>query len=133
MYSQFTLTNINIDSAFCTCRQIKEILTISERNNLHCCEMLKIEALKRINILNKNISIEDNFNIIDIGGGTGEFITLFKKELLHEFRLKHSIGSVFLYVFATVFVCYFSFKSIISPAIWNALFWIILIKQILSY
>lgn len=60
-------------------RQVKEILTISERNNLHHGEMLKIEALKRINILNKNISIEDNFNIIDIGGGTGEFITLINK------------------------------------------------------
>ena len=56
-----------------------------------------------------------------------EFVILFKKELLQEFRLKHSIGSVFLYVFATVFVCYLSFKSIVSPAIWNALFWIIVL------
>ena len=56
-----------------------------------------------------------------------EFVILFKKELLQEFRLKHSIGSIFLYVFATVFVCYLSFKSIVSPAIWNALFWIIVL------
>ena len=56
-----------------------------------------------------------------------EFQILFKKELLQEFKLKHSIGSIFLYVFATVFVCYLSFKSIVSPAIWNALYWIIVL------
>jgi heme exporter protein B len=56
-----------------------------------------------------------------------EFKLLLKKELLQEFRMKHSIGSVLLYIFATVFVCYLSFKSIVSPAIWNALFWIILL------
>lgn len=46
---------------------------------------------------------------------------------MQELRIRHSIGSIFLYIFATVFVCYLSFKSIVSPAIWNALFWIIML------
>lgn len=56
-----------------------------------------------------------------------EFRILLKKELMQELRIRHSIGSIFLYIFATVFVCYLSFKSIVSPAIWNALFWIIML------
>jgi heme exporter protein B len=37
------------------------------------------------------------------------------------------LGGILLYVVSTVFVSYLSFKQIINPATWNALFWIILL------
>jgi len=41
--------------------------------------------------------------------------------------MKHSFGSILLYIFATIFVCYLSFKNIVSGPIWNALYWIIIL------
>jgi len=68
--------------------QVKEILTISDRSKLHYSEMLKFESLKRLNILQKHIILKDNLNVIDIGGGTGEFITLLNNT---KYNLKLSI------------------------------------------
>jgi heme exporter protein B len=42
-------------------------------------------------------------------------------------RNKYALGGILLYVVSTVFVSYLSFKKIINPATWNALFWIILL------
>ena len=42
-------------------------------------------------------------------------------------RNKYALGGILLYVISTVFVSYLSFKKIINPATWNALFWIILL------
>ena len=42
-------------------------------------------------------------------------------------RNKYALGGILLYVVSTVFVSYLSFKKIIDPATWNALFWIILL------
>lgn len=42
-------------------------------------------------------------------------------------RNKYALGGILLYVVSTVFVSYLSFKRIIDPATWNALFWIILL------
>ncbi len=42
-------------------------------------------------------------------------------------RNKYALGGILLYVVSTVFVCYLSFKKIINPQTWNALFWIILL------
>jgi len=42
-------------------------------------------------------------------------------------RNKYALGGILLYVVSTVFVSYLSFKQIINPATWNALFWIILL------
>lgn len=42
-------------------------------------------------------------------------------------RNKYALGGILLYVISTVFVCYLSFKKIINPQTWNALFWIILL------
>lgn len=42
-------------------------------------------------------------------------------------RNKYALGGILLYVVSTVFVCYLSFKKIIDPRTWNALFWIILL------
>lgn len=50
---------------------------------------------------------------------------LIKKEFVLEFRQKASLGGVLVYVVATIFISALSFKHIIEPSVWNALFWII--------
>ena len=52
---------------------------------------------------------------------------LIKKEFLLEFRQKTALNGILLYVISTVFVCYLSFKNIVNPVTWNALFWVILL------
>lgn len=52
---------------------------------------------------------------------------LLKKELLLEFRQKTALNGILLYAVSTVFVCYLSFKNIVDPGVWNALFWVILL------
>jgi heme exporter protein B len=52
---------------------------------------------------------------------------LVAKEIKLEMRNKYALGGILLYVVSTVFVSYLSFKTIINPATWNALFWIILL------
>lgn len=52
---------------------------------------------------------------------------LVAKEIKLEMRNKYALGGILLYVVSTVFVSYLSFKRIINPATWNALFWIILL------
>jgi heme exporter protein B len=49
------------------------------------------------------------------------------KELKLEMRNKYALGGILLYVVSTIFVSYLSFKKIVTPATWNALFWIILL------
>jgi heme exporter protein B len=55
-----------------------------------------------------------------------ETATLIRKEFLMEWRSKYALNGILIYVFATVFICYLSFKKI-DPITWNALFWIILL------
>lgn len=43
-----------------------------------------------------------------------------------EWRQKHSLGGIILYLVSTIFICYLSFSGIMSPQTWNALFWIII-------
>ena len=52
---------------------------------------------------------------------------LIVKELKLELRNKYALGGILLYVVSTVFVSYLSFKRIVTPTTWNALFWIILL------
>lgn len=52
---------------------------------------------------------------------------LIAKEVKQEMRNKYALGGILLYVVSTVFVSYLSFKRVINPATWNALFWIILL------
>ena len=52
---------------------------------------------------------------------------LILKELKLELRSKYALGGILLYVVSTIFVSYLSFKKIVTPATWNALFWIILL------
>ncbi|MFN7295279.1 MAG: hypothetical protein ACK5T9_03355 [Bacteroidota bacterium] len=52
---------------------------------------------------------------------------LIQKEIRLEWRNKYALGGILLYVIATVYTAYLSFKNIIHPATWNALFWIIML------
>ncbi len=52
---------------------------------------------------------------------------LLLKEFTLEWRNRHSLNGLLLYVISTIFVCYLSFKNIIEPTAWNALFWIIIL------
>jgi heme exporter protein B len=49
------------------------------------------------------------------------------KDLRMELRSRHSLGSVFLYVVASIFVAYSGFNQIVDVPTWNALFWIIVL------
>jgi heme exporter protein B len=49
------------------------------------------------------------------------------KDLRMEWRQPHALGSVFLYVVASIFVAYMGFKQIVDVPTWNALFWIIVL------
>jgi heme exporter protein B len=60
--------------------------------------------------------------------------SLFKKEIVLEWRSKYAFNGVLLYVVSTVFVCYISFS--LTPGfsgsqgyrvVWNVLFWIIIL------
>ena len=50
---------------------------------------------------------------------------LIKKEFLLEFRQKSTLAGILVYIIATVFISALSFKKIIHPTVWNALFWTI--------
>jgi heme exporter protein B len=52
---------------------------------------------------------------------------LIAKEIKLELRNKYALGGILLYVASTVFVSYLCFKKIVTPATWDALFWIILL------
>lgn len=56
-----------------------------------------------------------------------ELRAIIAKDLRQEWRQRHSVGSVFLYIVASVFVAYLGFKQIFSVAVWNSLFWIIVL------
>jgi heme exporter protein B len=55
------------------------------------------------------------------------FIQLLKKEFDIEFRQKTAINGIVLFVLSTVFISYLAFQQVISPNVWNALFWVILL------
>jgi heme exporter protein B len=50
--------------------------------------------------------------------------SLLKKEIQLEWRQKHALAGIALYVLATVFVCYLALQKIESADVWNALLWI---------
>lgn len=52
--------------------------------------------------------------------------TLVYKDIVLEWRSKHALNGILLYVVSTVFVCYQAFKSV-DTLVWNALFWIIML------
>lgn len=56
-----------------------------------------------------------------------EIAFLIKKEVALEVRQKYAFGGLLLYVISTVFICYLSFKRVVDPPVYVALFWIILL------
>jgi len=56
-----------------------------------------------------------------------EITFLVRKELALEIRQKYAFGGLLLYVISTVFICYLSFKKIMDPPVYVALFWIIML------
>jgi len=59
-----------------------------------------------------------------------EIFVLIRKEMQLEWRNKYAIHGLVLYLAATIFICYLSFKAkqqSIHPIMWNTLFWIILL------
>lgn len=52
--------------------------------------------------------------------------SLFRKELLLEYRQRYAISGICLYVFSTVFVVYMAAIKP-TPPVWNSLFWIIVL------
>lgn len=52
--------------------------------------------------------------------------TLFKKELVLEFRQGYALGGIVLYVFSMVFVVYAASIKV-PPPVWNILFWLIVL------
>lgn len=52
---------------------------------------------------------------------------LLAKEIRMEWRQRYAFNGLVLFVVSTVFVCYLSFKHIVDPPTWNALFWIIML------
>ena len=56
-----------------------------------------------------------------------QIIALIKKDLLVDFRQKYVVAGITLYIFTLTYIAYLAFNNVITPAIWNALFWLILL------
>lgn len=59
-----------------------------------------------------------------------EVTLLFRKEIVLEWRQRHALNGIILYVVSAVFVCYLSFnlqRGLLGVVTWNALFWIIML------
>jgi heme exporter protein B len=54
-----------------------------------------------------------------------QVLALLKKDILLEFRQKHTFYGILLYVAATIFVIYLSLTESPNSEIWNSLFWVI--------
>lgn len=54
-----------------------------------------------------------------------ETAVLLKKEFKLEFRQKHTLAGIFLFVISAVFVCFLSFDSIENTAVLSALIWLV--------
>jgi len=52
-------------------------------------------------------------------------LALLKKDILLEFRQKHTFYGILLYIAATIFVIYLSLPESPDAQIWNSLFWVI--------
>lgn len=50
---------------------------------------------------------------------------LIKKEFKLEFRQKSTLAGILVYIVATVFISALCFQRVITPVVWNALFWVI--------
>ena len=58
---------------------------------------------------------------------TGKLTALIQKDFRMEWRNKHAIGGVVLYLVSMMFVIYLAFDGMIELQTWNALFWLIML------
>jgi heme exporter protein B len=58
---------------------------------------------------------------------TKEIRMLLLKEIRLEWKQKYAFNGLLMYVVTTVFICYLSFRQVVDPPTWNALFWIIML------
>jgi len=58
-------------------------------------------------------------------GMNRQIIALLKKDFLLEFRQKHTLYGMLLYIAATIFVVYLSLPESPETNVWNSLFWTI--------
>lgn len=58
---------------------------------------------------------------------TRQIVILIAKEIRLELKHKFNFSGVLIYTLSTVYICYLSFKHIIDPPVWNALFWIVML------
>jgi len=56
-----------------------------------------------------------------------EICLMFKRELWLEWRQKFALNGILFYAFCMVFVISLSLSRSVNPAVWNGLFWIILL------
>lgn len=56
-----------------------------------------------------------------------QVLAIVKKEFTQDFRQKSFIAGMLLYVVSTVYICYLSFRTVLHPPTWNALFWVMLV------
>jgi heme exporter protein B len=55
---------------------------------------------------------------------------LIRKEMILEWRGRHALNGILLYLVSTIFICYLSIRArqqYLSVGLWNALFWIIIL------
>ncbi|MFN8243947.1 MAG: heme exporter protein CcmB [Ferruginibacter sp.] len=52
-------------------------------------------------------------------------LSLLRKDILLEFRQKHTFYGILLYVASTIFVLYLSIENGLEAHVWNGLFWVI--------
>jgi len=55
---------------------------------------------------------------------------LIRKEIILEWRNRHTLNGILLYLVSTIFICYLSIRTKqqqLEPGIWNTLFWIIIL------
>ena len=56
--------------------------------------------------------------------------TLILREFKREWRQRHSLNGIFLYLSGIIFICYLGFytqSTTVTPQVWNVLFWIIML------
>jgi heme exporter protein B len=56
-----------------------------------------------------------------------QILILLRKDFLMDWRQKHPLTGILLYVTVSIYTVYLSFSALVTPAVWSALFWIILL------
>lgn len=56
-----------------------------------------------------------------------QILILLRKDFTIDWRLKHPLTGILLYVASTIYTVYLSIDSVVTPAIWSVVFWIILL------